>query len=223
MAASDVEQILGYSFRQKGLLEEALTHPSCAKTYSNQRLEFLGDTVLGLMVAEILYRRFPKEKEGDLAKRHAALVRGETLSQWVVAKGLNQYLLLAAGEATSGGRDNPTNLEDLAEALFGAVYLDGGPDAVKATFEAHWDTLAQHEKAPPKDAKTTLQEWTQARGLPLPVYKLVGTDGPAHAPLFTIEVRLPDGTTCAATAATKRVAEREAARMMLEHIEGQNT
>lgn len=221
MAAKDVEQILGYEFRQKGLLEEALTHPSCAKSYSNQRLEFLGDTVLGIMVAEIIYRRFPKEKEGDLAKRHAALVRGETLATFVRDKGLNAHLIMAPGEVSSGGRENNANLEDLAEALFGAVYLDGGLEAVKASFEAHWDALAAGVKEPPKDAKTALQEWAQARGLPLPAYKLAGSDGPAHAPLFTMEVQLQDGTVFSATAATKRVAEREAARLMMEHVTGQ--
>lgn len=214
-----IEQKIGYRFRQKGLLEEALTHPSLAKPYSNQRLEFLGDTVLGLMVAKLLYRLFPAEKEGDLAKRHAALVCGESLVRYAQALGLPAHLLLAEGEAQAGGRDNPTNIEDMVEALFGAVYLDGGLEAVETAFLPWWQAQAGKVKAPPKDPKTALQEWAQARGKQLPTYTVASAEGPPHAPVFTIEVAIEDGTVFSATATTKRIAEREAARLLLEHLE----
>lgn len=216
---SAIEQKIGYRFRQKGLLEEALTHPSLARAYSNQRLEFLGDTVLGVMVAKLLYRLFPAEKEGDLAKRHAALVCGESLVRYAQSLDLPQHLLLAEGEAQAGGRENPTNIEDMVEALFGAVFLDGGIDAVEATFLGWWEGQAGLVKAPPKDPKTALQEWAQARGKDLPTYTVAAAEGPPHAPIFTIEVAIEDGTVFSATATTKRIAEREAARLLLEHLE----
>lgn len=220
MSLAELEQKIGYHFRQRGLLEEAVTHPSCAKAYSNQRLEFLGDTVLGLMVAQLIFRLFPQEKEGDLAKRHAALVCGEWLVGYAHALDLSRYLLLSDGEAGAGGRENPANIEDMVEALFGAVYLDGGMTAVEQAFLPYWEQQAGLVKAPPKDPKTALQEWAQARGQALPVYRVSASEGPAHAPVFTIEVAIEDGTLFSATAGTKRLAEREAARLLLEHLQG---
>lgn len=216
---SSLEEKIGYRFRQRGLLEEALTHPSCAKPYSNQRLEFLGDTVLGVMVGKLIYRLFPTEKEGDLAKRHAALVCGESLVRYALELNLAEHLHMTDGEAATGGRDNPTNIEDMVEALFGAVYLDGGIEAVEQTFLPYWELQAGKEIAPPKDPKTALQEWAQARGKPLPSYTVAAAEGPPHAPVFTIEVSIEDGTVFSATAGTKRLAEREAARLLLEHLE----
>lgn len=219
MSFAAIESRLGYTFRQRGLLEEALTHPSCARPYNNQRLEFLGDTVLGLMAAALLFRLFPNEKEGDLAKRHAGLVCGESLVRYAQSLELPRYLVMTDGEANAGGRDNPANIEDMVEALLGAVYLDGGMEAVEQVFLPYWEQQAGLVKAPPKDPKTTLQEWAQARGLALPVYRVAASEGPAHAPLFTIEVAIGDGTVFSATAGTKRVAEREAARLLLEHLQ----
>lgn len=216
---SRIEEKIGYTFRQRGLLEEAITHPSSSKPYSNQRLEFLGDTVLGVMVAKLIYRLFPTEKEGDLAKRHAALVCGESLVHYARELQLAEHLQMADGEAMAGGRDNPANIEDLVEALFGAVYLDGGIEAVERTFLPYWEQQAGKVKAPPKDPKTALQEWAQARGKPLPSYQVTSAEGPPHAPVFTIEVSIEDGTLFSATAGTKRLAEREAARLLLEHLE----
>lgn len=216
---SSLEAKIGYVFRQRGLLEEALTHPSCARPYSNQRLEFLGDTVLGVMVAKLIYRLFPQEKEGELARRHAGLVCGESLVCYARELQLAEHLQMADGEATAGGRDNPTNIEDLVEALFGAVYLDGGIEAVEQAFLPYWEQKAGKVKEPPKDPKTALQEWAQARGKPLPNYVVAAAEGPSHAPVFTIEVSIEDGTIFSATAGTKRLAEREAARLLLEHLE----
>lgn len=222
MPLSDIEERIGHRFRSRGLLEEALTHSSLNRPYNNQRLEFLGDTVLGLMVANLLFRLFPKEKEGDLAKRHAALVCGEFLVGFAREKQLLGYLRMTDGEAQTGGQENPTNIEDLVEALFGAVYLDGGLQAVEAAFLPYWEATAGNVKNPPKDPKTALQEWAQARGLALPKYTVAAAEGPDHAPVFTIEVQVADGTAFSATAGNKRLAEREAARLLLEHLEGQN-
>lgn len=214
-----VEEAIGYTFKQKGLLEEALTHAGCNKPYNNQRLEFLGDSVLGFMVAGLLFKLFPKEKEGNLHKRLAALVCGESLVTFAERKGLIGHLRMNENEAAAGGQANPTNVEDMVEALFGAVYLDGGIEAVEATFQPYWEKLAGALTTPPRDPKTSLQEWAQARGLSLPKYTLAATEGPAHAPVFTIEVSIEGGVVFSATASTKRLAEREAARLLLAHVE----
>lgn len=216
----ELEIALGYTFKQKGLLEEALTHPSCNRPYNNQRLEFLGDSVLGFLVAGLLFRLFPKEKEGNLHKRLAALVCGESLVKFAEAKGLIGHLKMNESETRAGGQNNPANIEDMVEALFGAVYLDGGMDAVEAAFKPYWESLAGALTAPPRDPKTSLQEWAQARGLALPQYTVASSEGPAHAPVFTIEVAIEDGAVFSATASTKRAAEREAARLLLAHVEG---
>ncbi|MBM3618336.1 MAG: ribonuclease III [Alphaproteobacteria bacterium] len=218
-----LETALGYSFKRKGLLEEALTHPSCAKPYSNQRLEFLGDSVLGMLVANALFRLFPKDKEGDLHKRLSAVICGESLVRYAREKGLVGHLHLSESEKQAGGQENPTNVEDLVEALIGAVYLDGGMEAVEATFLADFEALAKGATTPPRDPKTALQEWVQARGQALPKYTVIASEGPAHAPVFTIEVATEDGTVFSATAGTKRLAEREAARLLLAHKEGQSS
>jgi len=214
-----LEQRIGYHFRNSALLKLALTHPSVAKTQSNQRLEFLGDAVLGLVVARILYDLYPIEQEGELARRHAALVRGETLTQVARDIELGAVLHIGASETQGGGRDNASNLEDALEALIGAMYLDGGMEAAEAFIAPRWTELAQRAAAPPKDAKTALQEWAQARGLPVPTYTLVESTGPAHAPLFTIEAAVQGYPSAEAKAASKRFAEQTAAGMLLERLE----
>lgn len=212
-----LETTIGYVFRQKNLLEDALSHPSLGRRANNQRLEFLGDAVLGLVVARMLYEMFQQETEGDLARRHAALVRGETLAQVAREAGLGKALKMAASEESSGGRDSASNLEDACEALIGAIYLDGGLEAAEAFILPRWKPLAQATPAPPKDAKTALQEWAQARGLPVPTYTVVETIGPAHAPIFTIEVSV-DGKRASASANSKKQAEQLAAGMLMEEL-----
>ncbi|NBX03354.1 MAG: ribonuclease III [Alphaproteobacteria bacterium] len=196
------------------LLHLALTHPSLAKEQSNQRLEFLGDSVLGAVVAHLLYQLFPNEQEGELARRLAALVRGETLTLIAREIDLAAALRLAAGEA----RDNSSNLEDALEALIGAIYLDGGFDAASSFITPRWKPLAEKTIAPPKDAKTALQEWAQGRGLPIPVYSVLETTGPAHAPLFTVEVQVQGQAPTSAQANAKRAAEQLAAAELLERV-----
>lgn len=220
----NIEQRIAYQFKQPKLLDEALTHPGCAESrngvaYNYQRLEFLGDAVLGLVVAEMVYSLYPQENEGSLAKRHAALVRSESLAQIARSLALGEFMKVTSGAGAKGERENNSNLEDVCEALIGAMYLDGGLDAARAFIERHWAPLARNVQAAPKDAKTTLQEWAQGRGLPLPVYTVLSTTGPAHAPQFTVEVRLEvGGETATAEASNKRQAEQLAAAELLNKL-----
>lgn len=217
-----LESVLGYRFKQPELLRLALTHRSLLRdgeSSSNQRLEFLGDAVLGLMIAELLYELFPSEPEGDLSKRLVALVNGEQLAGIADKMGLGEHLLLSDGEAEQGGRRNPSNLEDACEALLGALYLDGGIEAVRGVVATFWLSAAKSVATPPKDPKTSLQEWAQARGLPLPSYTVLSADGPSHAPHFVIEVAIPGKPPVTGEGGTKRIAERLAAKAMLETLE----
>lgn len=216
-----LQEILGYKFRDPQLLTLALTHRSLArdvKDISNQRLEFLGDSVLGLAIADLVYQMFPQEAEGDLSKRLVSLVNGEQLAQIATTLKLGDYLRMSSGEEEQGGRTNPSNLEDACEALLGAIYLDGGLDAVHAVVKSIWAPYATAMKAPPKDPKTALQEWAQARSLPLPEYVVVSADGPSHAPHFIIEVRMKNAAPARGEAGSKRIAERLAASAMLESL-----
>lgn len=213
-----LQEKISYSFLDISLLERALSHPSIANKANNQRLEFLGDAVLGLVVAKIIYDLFPQEKEGELARRQASLVRGETLAQIAREIGLGDALKVALSEVQSGGRDNNSNLEDALEALIGAIYLDGGLTAAENFMLPRWSALAKTASSAPKDAKTALQEWAQGRGLPLPKYALVATIGSAHAPIFTIEASVEGFAPSRAQAASKKLAEHEAAKNLLEKL-----
>lgn len=222
-----LQQTLGYTFENIQLLEKALTHPSLSrlrgtgkKLFNYERLEFLGDGVLGLIIAELLFSLFKDENEGALAKRHAALVRGETVTAIAIELSIGEHILMAEGEEQTGGRQNASNLENTLEALIGAMYLDGGLEIVKAFVLQHWTPKAQAMKKPPKDPKTALQEWAQARKLPIPEYKAIKTEGPAHLPLFTIEVSVKGQEKLQATGKSKKLAEKKAATAMLEILEG---
>ena len=216
-----LEQRIGHVFDNSALLREALNHPSLGRAGSNQRLEFLGDSVLGAVVANLLYDLFPHEPEGDLAKRLAGLVRGDVLAEQARAIGLDAVLAMSDSEEAAGGRQNPSNLEDAFEALIGALFLDGGYEAAEKFIAPRWQPLAQASKTPPKDAKTRLQEWAQGLGKPLPEYHLRETTGPAHAPLFTIEVMVKGCEPQQASAASKRAAEQIAAEALLNSLSGQ--
>ena len=211
-------------FRESDLVKQALTHPSCAKTvddvpYNNQRLEFLGDSVLGMVIAEMLFDMYPTEQEGELARRFAALVCGERLVEVAKKIDLGSALILSSSEEENDGRNNPSNLEDACEALIGAIYLDCGMDAAKQFIYQHWYDLAESVSEPPKDPKTTLQEWAQAQSLPLPQYKLLDEEGPAHAPQFTIQVSVKGKGEASATASSKKAAERDAAEKLLSELD----
>jgi ribonuclease III len=205
-------------FHNPDLYDLAMTHRGVHGEQNNQRLEFLGDRVLGLVVAEMLCAAFPEAREGDLAKRHAALVCGETLSSLAQRIGLGDEMILAESEAVSGGRENSSNLEDACEALIGALYLDRGLEAAAAFIRTHWTPLLEQALIPPKDAKTSLQEWGQAKGLPLPEYKEISRTGPDHAPEFIIDVHLKGYAPATGKAFSKRAAEQAAARAFLETV-----
>lgn len=217
----ELQNTIGYQFRKDSLLKLALTHRSLGKDAgetNNQRLEFLGDAVLGLVIAEMLYHLFPNEYEGDLSKRQVSLVNGEQLTSIAIQMGLGPCLIVSAGEAEQGGRNNPSNLEDACEALLGAIFLDGGIEAARMVIQKFWGKAAKETAAPPKDPKTTLQEWAQAQGIPLPEYRLISADGPSHAPHFIIDIHLEGQEPARGEAGTKRVAERLAASEMLKKL-----
>lgn len=215
-----LQERLAYSFKSQRLLLEAVTHSSfqgdgVGRRLCNERLEFVGDRVLGLVIANLLFRRFPGEDVGALARRHAAAVCREALVEIGEHLELAACLRLSRGEEEAGGRRNPGLLADAAEALIAAIYLDGGFDAAKEVVERLWRELIERDASPPKDAKTLLQEWAQGRGLPLPVYRETERSGPPHAPLFRVEVGVEGLPPVNATGPSKRVAERAAAELLL--------
>lgn len=211
---------LGHQFGDPALLKEALTHSSATvagrrRRRNNERLEFLGDRVLDLVIADLLMSRFPRDSEGDLSKRQAALVRRETLAEIAAELELGRWLVLGRSELDAGGSANPAILADALEALIGALYQDAGLVAVAAFIERHWRGRLRAMRVPPRDAKTVLQEWAQARGLGLPSYRVVETDGPPHAPRFEVAVALADLPPASASAGSKRAAEQAAAERLL--------
>jgi len=213
--------LLGHEFADPHLLTEALTHGSAAASggFSYERLEFLGDRVLSLVVAELLFRNYPNENEGELARRYAALVRREALAEIAAEIGLGAFIIMSRSEAQAGGRENPSLLADVCEAVIAALYLDGGLAAVTEFIHRHWRARMADTRTPPKDAKTTLQEWAQGRGFPLPVYRIAGREGPDHAPQFTIEVSAGDvGPPAIGKGPTRRAAEQAAAAALLARI-----
>jgi ribonuclease III len=212
-----LEGVLGHSFSDRQVLVTALTHASLPRQPTNyERLEFLGDRVLGLIVAEMLYRLYPEEKEGDLAKRLTEVVQQKTLVSVAAGLGIAPYLRLSAGEKKAGGTLKDTILADAVEALIGAIYLDGGLEAARRFVERHWQPLVATRRSPPDDPKTRLQEVAQARGLALPQYKLLAKTGSDHAPVFDVEVSVTGMGSAQARAASKRAAEKEAAQKLLE-------
>ena len=221
---AELTRVLGHEFGNPALLREALTHSSAlpargAKTLSYQRLEFLGDRVLGLVVADLLICHFPREPEGALARRLASLVRRETLAEVSSGLDLGRHLVLAKAEADAGGRENPALLADACEAVIGALYVDGGLAAARAFVEPLWAPLLAAEVRPPQDAKTALQEWAQARGLALPAYREVERQGPAHQPVFTIEVAVEGHAPGRGAGRSKRLAEQAAAQALLSVLD----
>lgn len=217
-------EALGHGFADPSLLRLAITHSSASGRggAANERLEFLGDRVLGLVIADLLYRRFSHEEEGHLARRFAVLVSRETLAQVAGQIGLAPYLALARGEEDSGGRANPAILADACEAVIAALYLDGGLDSARHFIEGAWSALIEQDRWPPQDPKTALQEWAQGAGHKLPSYVVIGSEGPAHDPVFTVEVRVEGLPPTSATGRSKRVAEQAAAAEALRHVRGED-
>jgi ribonuclease-3 len=212
------EILLGHHFAEKKLLTEALTHRSAAGAKghgSNERLEFIGDRVLGLIVAEWLIERFPKEREGELGPRLAALVSKPALAAIAEANGLAPLLAVAPGEAKRGVRERSTVLADALEALIGALYLDGGLAVARDFIRRVMGDVVDRQFIPPKDPKTALQEWALKRALALPAYEVVAQSGPSHAPHFVIRVTVGDAA-ASGEAGSKRAAEQEAAAALLD-------
>lgn len=209
---------IGHSFHEPALLLRAVTHASISSPTKpdNQRLEFLGDRVLGLAVAGMLYEMFPDSEEGDLSRRLAALVRKETCAEVARDWDVGPHLRLGAGESATGGRQKTAILGDVCESIIGAVYLDAGYEAARDVVVRGFSHRMAQPRRPLQDAKTSLQEWAQGRGLPPPVYREIERSGPAHAPQFIIGVVVEGFELMSATGASKRVAEQAVARAFLE-------
>jgi ribonuclease-3 len=217
------EAALGHEFERIALLDQALTHRSAIKAHGKasgayERLEFLGDRVLGLVVAEILVHRFPHEQEGELTRRHTALVRRDSLVRVARRIGLGDYLRLSKGEAEAGSRASPTLLADALEAVIAALFLDGGLESARGFIERHWVPLLEEDAIPPRDPKTALQEWAQGQKLPLPTYRTVTVAGPSHKPEFTVAVSVEGYAPEEARGRSKRAAEQAAAEALLGRV-----
>lgn len=217
-AMAEVAGRLGHDFARADLLIEAMTHPSMMGDRDNQRLEFLGDRVLGLVIAEALLAQDPGADEGRLAPRLNALVRKEACAEVAAALDLGAALRMGRSEMLSGGRRKTALLGDAMEAVIAAVYLDAGFEAARAVVLRHWGPRIAEARAQGADAKTALQEWAQARGMKLPLYSDLDRAGPDHAPVFSVEVRLEDGSSAEASAPSKRAAQQRAAETLLARL-----
>ena len=211
---------IGHDFAQPDLLVRAVTHPSVSSPtrQHNQRLEFLGDRVLNLVIAEALYEEDQDASEGQLAPRYNTLIRKETCAEVAAGIDLGAVLRLGRSEQRTGGRRKMTLLGDAMEAVIGAIYLDAGFPAAREVVLRLWGDRVAKVAEDATDAKTALQEWAQARGLTPPAYVETGREGPDHAPQFRIEARLGNGDAAEAVAGSKRAAEQAAARALLDRI-----
>jgi ribonuclease-3 len=218
---TDLEDRIGHRFADKVLLERALTHISALsggpqnRAASYQRLEFLGDHVLGLVISDMLFRAFPKANEGEMSRRLADLVRKDTCAEVARAMDLGPALKLGNSESHAGGRKRATILADACEALVGAVFVDGGYGPAATVIERFWKERMLKPLRPLRDPKTMLQEWAQARGLPTPSYRELARTGPHHDPQFRVAVVLPDRSPSEGVGSSKRAAEQAAAAAML--------
>jgi ribonuclease-3 len=220
---SALEERLGHVFADRALIETALTHVSVQNVPNYQRLEFLGDRVLGLAVSELLSCAYPGAREGELSKRLAELVRREACVEVALQWRVGPHLRLGPGERQTGGEEKPAILGDVAEAIIGAAFLDAGWDAARALVRRFWSPRVVSQPRRVVDAKTELQEWAQARGLPPPTYVERAKSGPDHAPTFVISVELPGFSPCdGPPESNKKVAAQSAAAAFLtrEHIAG---
>jgi ribonuclease-3 len=222
-----LQQAIGYRFRDRGLLEHAMTHTSRANedvsggVRDNESLEFLGDAVLGFLIAELLFNEFPDRDEGQKSKIKAALVSTTALARLAEQLSLGDHLLLGRGEEKTGGRRKQALLADGYEALIAAIYLDGGIDHARAFVLREYDELIAEARlgSAGQDYKSALQELVQARNAPLPEYRLVGTLGPDHRKLFQVQVVVSGESIAEATGTSKKEAEQEAARLALERLD----
>lgn len=215
--------VIDYKFKDEKLLKQALTHPSIKGRGTGvgfERLEFLGDRVLGLVVSDMLFHHFAGEEEGELARRLSGLVCREMLIEVAHDLQLERHMVRLESKGMTEGKRLETVLADGCEALIGAIYLDGGLEAARSFIESHWRDRLQAVKEPPKDPKNALQEWVQGQGLPHPTYHVLTSEGPSHAPQFVIEVRIQDmpQMTAQGVGTSKKEAEREAAENLILKI-----
>ena len=223
-AVEPFQDAIGYRFADVQLLIEALTHASQGvrregRSFSNEKLEFLGDRVLGLIIADALFHRFPEETVGHFAARFASLVDRETLVGVARAAKIDAVLLFSGDDNGRLGKRMASPLADACEAIIGALYLDGGLAAARAFIERHWQPLLEREHGAEKDAKSRLQEWAQGRGLARPVYRETARSGPPHLPMFTVEVMVAGFPPVTGEGASKRQAEQAAATALLTFLE----
>ncbi len=227
MNFTEFENKLGYHFKNRDLLIQALTHPSnhvCNKKDlpDYERLEFLGDAVLCLIVTIFLIDTYPSEQEGDLAKRRSALVCGRTLAEIARTIDLGEQIMMSYGEEHVGGRQNDHNLEDAMEALLGAIFVDGGLEQAKKIIASFWLPKIKEMKIIPYNPKTKLQEISQAKKHGIPVYELMSVEGEAHNPLFEIQVSIHQDLRASGKGSSKKIAENIAAEELLKIIEREN-
>ncbi len=214
-----VNKIFNYKFKDHTLLELALTHPSSKQKANYQNLEFVGDRLISAILAEELYKKYPDENEGALSKRLIGLVKGETIAQIAEQEDIAPLIIMSQGEEQTGGRVNKSNLEDVLEALIAAIYFDSGDyQLTKKIILKIWAKTLKEQQDPPEDPKSSLQEYLQARNLPLPQYRLVERSGSDHAPIFTMELRIKGYKPFRADAPAKKKCEIELARLALEQI-----
>jgi ribonuclease-3 len=220
-SSTDLEARLGHVFKDRDLLKRALTHSSANATASNERLEFLGDRVLGLIAAEKLHALYPGDAEGALALKFNALVRQETCARAAEAAGLADQLILANSESSSGGRRKAAILAGVCEAVIAALYQDGGMEAARRFVECYWTEAFGSLDRDMRDAKTALQEWAQSRkgDASAPAYTLVQRVGPDHAPRFVVEVSVSGQTSQTGEGRSKREAEQDAAKKILMSLD----
>ena len=213
----EIANRIGYRFNDPALLLRALTHPSTQKHKGDyQRLEFLGDRVLGLCIAEELFRAYPEKTEGELSSILSVVVRSEACAQAGEGIGLSDIVITGASERAKGMHLNRTVQGDVMEALIAAIYLDGGMDQARSFVLRNWAPLLAHPSVTAKDAKTYLQEWALARALPIPAYRVISRDGPEHEPMFVVSVEVKGKPSAEGTAKSKRAAEQEAADLFLK-------
>jgi len=205
---------ISYQFNNPALLQEALTHPSFGKKNTNnyQRLEFLGDAVLGMIIAEILIKKYPLENEGELSKRQAHLVSGEMLSQIATQIGIGEVMQFSEGEKAIGGKNNKKNLENACEALIGAIYLDSGLENCQKFITQNWQDIIETGQKPPQDAVSLLQELVQSKSKKLPIYDIKMTGGNSHKPIFTAIVTI-NSKEYAANGNSKKEAQKNVATL----------
>lgn len=218
----DIESIINYNFKNKNLIIRAMTHPSMINSKGNipnyETFEFLGDSVLSLVITDYLINTYPDEDEGDLAKRRAYLVSGATLAELAIKLNIGKYMVMADSEESSGGRKNLGNLENNLEAIIGALYLDGGLETAKEFIIRHFAPIAKSMIEIPSNPKTILQEWSQDLGKGIPEYILISSSGPSHAPNFKMKVNINDEYSAIGSGNSKKSAATNAAEILLKKI-----